>query len=265
MNVFGGVRSVNKGPRGPRGFRGKDSSIIDFCTWLPKTIVKNLQAHDERGCFFIQNLESDLMRKGKEVQKWVSRSLPGLNLTADKASSEIEKLNDRYALTFKEARYSSEDLALLPNVPNLYGFLCITFRVMTDEEQVLLSDYQEDEEMKNMGHCEIRVSANEIILHVRHATEIIQHSCKDWTTLFIEHNTDEKVAHYRYNVNGVTGSFVGTTSDYEQDGFALGARWDDTFFLNGQIASLEMYRIPSSASLPEPVKEVIMKNQNISL
>ena len=30
MNVFGGIRS--------RGFPGKDSSISDFCTWLPNTI-----------------------------------------------------------------------------------------------------------------------------------------------------------------------------------------------------------------------------------
>ena len=39
MNVFGGTRSRGgKGPRGPRGFPGKDSSISDFCTWLPNTI-----------------------------------------------------------------------------------------------------------------------------------------------------------------------------------------------------------------------------------
>ena len=39
MNVFGGARTRGgKGPRGPRGFPGKDSSISDFCTWLPNTI-----------------------------------------------------------------------------------------------------------------------------------------------------------------------------------------------------------------------------------
>ena len=261
MNVFGGVRSVNKGPRGPRGFRGKDSSIIDFCTWMPKTILKNLQTHDERGCFFIQNLESDLDRKGKRIQKWISRSLPGLNLIADIPSSEIEQLEDRYVLNFQKTRYSSEELAILPNFPNMYGFFCITFRVTTDDEQVVISDYQERQD----GYCEIRVTANEIILHLHHTTEIIQHSCKNWTTLFIEYNTDEKVAHYRFNVNGVTGSFVGKTSRDIHAGFALGSRWDDSYFLNGQMASLEMYWIPSSASLPEPVKEVIIKNQNIRL
>ena len=62
MNVFGGARSRGgKGPRGPRGFPGKDSSISDFCTWLPNTILKQIQEHIE--VFYLlnpKNPEEDL-------------------------------------------------------------------------------------------------------------------------------------------------------------------------------------------------------------
>ena len=264
MNVFGGTRTLDKGPRGPRGFRGRDSSIIDFCSWLPNTLLKNLQTHDERGCFFVQNPDKDLVRKGKEITTWISRSLPGLNLDADKPSTEIEKLEDRYVINFDKTRYSTDDLTLFCNIPRSYGFLCVTFRVTTDEDQVLLSDYQQPW-AKEMGYCEIKVTANEIILHAHTVTEIIQHSCKNWTTLFIENNSDEEITHYRYNVNGITGSFVAPVRDSGNGGFSLGSRWDDTFFLKGQIASLEMYWMESCTSLPHPVKEVIIRNQNINL
>ena len=265
MNVFGGARSAGKGVRGPRGFRGKDTSIIDLCTWLPKTILTNLQTYDERGCFFVQNIEKDLVRKDKKITTWVSRSLPGLNLDADKPSSDIEELKDRYVINFKEARYSTDELTLFKNLAQVYGFLCVTFRVNTDEDQVLMSDYQKRTAAEN-GYCEIRVAANEIVIHAHTVTEIIQHSCKSWTTLFIEYNTDDEDTHYTYNVNGIIGSFIAPVRDETWEGFALGSRWDGTYFLNGQIASLEMYwTMGTSATFPEPVKRAVIKNQNISV
>ena len=63
MNVFGGAASegmMDEGPRGPRGFRGKDSTMNDFVTWLPQTVVNNLQFNDEKGAFFIEDPGRDL-------------------------------------------------------------------------------------------------------------------------------------------------------------------------------------------------------------
>ena len=210
-------------PPGPRGLPGKDSSIIDFCTWLPQTILKNLQTHNERCCFFVQNLNKDLIRKGKEITTWVSWSLPGLNLNADKPSSVMEELEDRYVINFKKARYSSEDLMLFANPPQMYGFLCVTFRVNSNDDQVVLSNYKK--QLEKDGCCEIRVTTKEIVLHAHKVTEIIQHSCKTWTTLFIEYNTDNQTTHYRYDANGITGSFVAPVRDDAWEGFPLGSRW----------------------------------------
>ena len=48
MDVFGGARTRGaKGVRCQRGFPGKDSSISDFCTWLPNTILIQIQEHEE--------------------------------------------------------------------------------------------------------------------------------------------------------------------------------------------------------------------------
>lgn len=265
MNVFGGARFAGKGPRGPRGFRGRDSSIVEFCTWLPQTVLKNLQANDETCCFFIQDPAKDLKRNGKEILEWISRSLPGLNLVAEKSTKEIELLEDRYVMTFKKTRYSSEDLSLLPNIPNTYGFLCITFRAST-VDQVLLSDYQK--EIASTGYCEIKLLATgEIFIHVHTAVAVIQPpiSYNNWTTLFIECSSGETTTHYSYRIKEHSGSFVGPTTTEGRGGFSLGSRWDDTLFFNGQIASLEMYSIENSASFPEGIKKTVIKNQSIKL
>ena len=78
MNVFGGTRSRRgKGPRGPRGFPGKDSSINDFCTWLSNKILKQIQEHEEGSYLLNQkNPEEDLIRdKNKAILKWKYRNL----------------------------------------------------------------------------------------------------------------------------------------------------------------------------------------------
>ena len=85
VDVFGGSRRFRggRGPRGPTGPKGAAGSIVDLCTWMPKTILKNLQTNDEKGCFFIQNPDKDLKRKGTEITNWISRSATGLNLDGE--------------------------------------------------------------------------------------------------------------------------------------------------------------------------------------
>ena len=75
----------------------------------------------------------------------------------------------------------------------------------SDDEQVLMSNYEEDS--SNNDYCEIRITPSDIILHLHSDDEIIQHSCKDWTTLFVECNSDTTTTYFKYDVNGVTGSF----------------------------------------------------------
>ena len=116
MNVFGGAASggmMESGPRGPCGFRGKDSSMNDFGTWLPQTIINNLQVNDEKGTFFIENPEKDLIRKKQVIAEWVSRSERGGNFVTKKyPSTEIERIEDffdvdRYAMKLNSKQHTT--------------------------------------------------------------------------------------------------------------------------------------------------------------
>lgn len=277
MNVFGGAtRGMDEGPRGPRGFRGKDSSIVDFGTWMRHTVTNNLQVNDENGAFFIEYPDKDLVRpkgKGKDITEWVSRSRRGGNLVAKKPSSVIEKIEDyyetpdRYAMKFNKTHYQSLESPFLDGRYETCGFICITFRTSSEEDQVLMGGHDPSHRSPRMPASEIKVSgATEITIQIHDVKEIIQHSCKEWTTLFIEYNSDTKLSHFTYDVNGIMGSFTcpsihgGTWS-----GFHLGCRWDGTDYLDGEIASVETYENEDTAApLPDTLKNIVINNQTIS-
>ena len=102
--------SGKKGPPGPQGERGPpgkkgEPGVNNFCEWLPRTMIKNLQKYEDHGSFFIENPSTDLKQSGKMVTTWVTRSLDGSNLVGKKPSSDLVKLDDRYVLGFKKNRY----------------------------------------------------------------------------------------------------------------------------------------------------------------
>ena len=279
MNIFGGAngQTMDRGPRGPRGFRGRDSSIIDFCTWLPKTVLNSLQVNDERGAFFIEHPEKDLIRKEKVITEWVSRSKRGFNFKAknNQPSSEIEKIEgifcdtDRYAMKFKTTHYYAPALLFLPALPQASGYICITFRTYSEMgEQVLICGHEPSHHHKPpIPGSEIKISgATEIIIQIHDVKEIIQHSCKEWTTLFVEHNADEHSAHFTYDVNNgsITGSFTTPIVHHYRSGLHLGCRWDGTCHLDGQIVSVETYENTNSAApIPDTLKNAVINNQRI--
>ena len=72
VDVFGGSGSFNggRGPRGPMGPQGLPGSIEDLCTWMPKSVIKNLQMNDELGSFFIEDPTKDLKKSGDDRCKY---------------------------------------------------------------------------------------------------------------------------------------------------------------------------------------------------
>ena len=274
MNVFGGAtRVMGEGPRGPRGFRGKDSSIVDFSTWLPRTVINNLQVNDEVGAFFIEYLDKDLLRpkgKGTDITQWISRSRTGGNLVAKKPSSVIEKIEDysetpdRYAMKFNNTHYHAPESAFLFGMAGTCGFICITFRTNSEKDQVLIGGPDLSGRYPHIPSSEIKVSgATEITIQIHGVQEIIQHSCKEWTTLFIEYNSDEKLSHFTYDVNGIMGSFTcPSMRGAVKSGFHLGCRWNGTDYLDGEIVSVETYENwDTAAPLPDTLKKIVIDNQ----
>ena len=68
VNIFGNeaVRG-RKGDRGPSGPRGRPGQKEDSCMWTRNTVLKSLELYDDKGCFFIDDLSTDIERDEKKI------------------------------------------------------------------------------------------------------------------------------------------------------------------------------------------------------
>ena len=257
------------GKKGSQGPAGHDGSIIDLSHWLPKTVLYNLQKNDEIGCFFIES-EKDIVKKGKDIIAWNSRCSKN-GLKGEKPASELIQLSNKKALLFKNSRYTSDEIFLLANYENTYGFMCITFRSSGNEEQVLITNYDKEE---GENYIQICVTASEIIIYGienrKPKTVFIQHSSKHWTTFFLEFATRDRITEYNYVINAQGksqgGNFILSTHYEWINGFSMGSTYDDKKFFIGEIASLELYyKNERNAPFLIPcIRDLIISNQTIT-
>ena len=258
----------SKGDRGSPGPKGSPGTITDLCTWMPHTVLKNLQENEEAGCFFIADLSKDIKREGSVIKQWISRSQKHLNLEAERASKSLTDLaNGHHALVFKNSRYINEDILLLANQPGSHGFICVTFYTSGGhEEQTILSNFQ-----KSSGNWhEISATNTEINIWGKENGKTkrvtIHHAVHSWTTLFIEYLGAYPQTHGSYIINNdpkLTGTFTFDSSDEKSSGFSVGSRYDNTRFLQGGIASIEIYHGKGKKQIPQAVKDLVIKNQLI--
>ena len=272
MNVFGGARSRGgKDPRGPRGFPGKDSSINDFCTWLPNTILKQLEEHEEV-CYILsrKNPENDLIRgRNKTIEEWKSRNLKKGNLVAVHPSSELVETGDGgYALSFQKNLYQFSN----PIIECIrgYGYICITFKVDGEEEQALITNYKAKDPLKNFH--EISVTTSEInirgYMQNKPSQHTIQHDCRNWTTLFLDYTIHESAHSIEFtyildNDPSMQGSFTFQSPIASLSGGNVGGRKDGTKVFSGALHGLEFYHTASPKPLPQSLKELLINRQQV--
>ena len=275
MNVFGGTRSRGgKGPRGPRGFPGKDSSISDFCTWLPNTILKQIQEHEEESYLLNpKDPEKDLTRdKNKAIIEWKSRNLQKSNLIAVHPSSEVEEiLPGNYAMVFHKNLYHSQINNFINTIRPGYGYVCIKFKVDGDEEQVLITKEHHAHDRFREFH-EISVTQTEInisgYLQNKPIKIPIQHNCRNWTTFFLDYTTHESVSTSEFtyildNDPRMQGSFTLQRPRIVTPGAYIGARKDGTKAFAGSLHGIELYSTQSPQPIPQTLKELIIKTQQM--
>ena len=156
---------------------------------------------------------------------------------------------------------------LLANHPESHGFLCITFYTSGDhEEQTLLSNFQTSSE----NWHEISTSNTEISIwgkeNGKTKRAIIHHAAHNWTTLFIEYLGAYPQTHGSYIIKNdpkLTGTFTFDSSDEMSSGFRVGSKYDNTGFLQGEIASIEIYHGKGKKQIPQAFKELVIKNRLI--
>ena len=268
MNVFGGVQKTTRGKRGPPGI---DASITDLCKWLPRVITKSLQEISQIGSFIIKDLSRDIEKENvKDVNTWISRNTDAKkNLVLDKkkkAGKYFPLDSGYYAIRLEKSGYNSDDLSLLSFQKP--GYFCITFRTLSQENQVLISDYT----TPLNPFCEIQASRNGIVILILYSRVIlrvpIEHNCKDWTTLFISQyiaNYQRPKMIYKYTVNGkLSGSFKVKTAG-EDDGICLGSRWEEPYmYFDGDVACIDFHQSLSEdqfEDIPDCLRDLIISNQ----
>ena len=267
MNVFGGQVSSGKAVRGPRGFRGEHgrSGIIDMAQFLPNSVLHTLQVYDEEGCFRVEDLNKDIKKDKGKIVEWLSRSATKHNLASEMTPPElVDVLPSRHALAFQNTRLVNDNMPFLTNDPITVGFICITFKVTSFEEQVLVSSFDDpDEDFK-----EIQVSRDTIIIHYGEGEEIIQHMCTEWTTLYIGYHALLHQTLWDYIIDNdprTIGSFTSKSILGFSPGMAVGSRYDGDYPFKGEISNIEVYHTSGQNSFPDPVKNIVISKQLMKL
>ena len=237
---------------------------------MPNTVLKNLQENEEAGCFFVAEPSKDIKRGGGvggDIKQWIYRSQKHLNLEAERASKSLTDLaNGGHALVFHNSRYINEDIFLLANHPGSLGFICVPFRTSGDHEQTILSNFEKG----NDNWREISATNTEINIYEKENGKRkrvnIHQAVHNWTTLFVQHATTKCETHGRHIINNdpkLTGSFTFDCIEAMSSGLAVGGRYDNTRFLKGEIASIELYHVEGK-ELPEAVQDLVIKNKLIA-
>ena len=262
------------GPRGVRGYKGdpgKDG--IDLMSvWMTNTLLKNIRENEENGCFFIRNLK-DIICDGKKINQWITRSLNGKNLIANRPSENLIKLPDDqgYAIGFNNSLYIIHTELWMDIMPG-YGFFCVTFKTQGVKEQVLFSNY----DSANPTHPpnELLVSKSKILIcgvkSEKSANFSIDHDCREWTTLFVEWNINQnrEKTSCRYIINNdikLTGYFSFDTYWIHADFIAIGIRKDGSLLsFNGGMRAIEFYFSSHALDdqyLPTSLRDKIIESQ----
>ncbi len=273
MNVFGGSRRISKGPRGLRGFPGKDA--LELCNYLPNTISRSLRENDQVGSFVLTSPE-DCEIVSDSVQKWKSKRTGTPreeNFKAEKPS-KLSKIEDteKYALNFPGKYRNNYLMIFTPR--RAFGYLCITFRTDSDAIQTLLRCNQG--RTGGMFYHEITVTGTDISIHGqlerKHAVEHIHCNTKKWTTFYLEWTITGSppfyTTHFSYTINndpGQEGRFKLAQFMSPLPGFTLGDRSDESREksqpFSGQVHALENYL--SDHPIPELFKKLVISKQMI--
>ena len=162
-----------------------------MCVWMPHTVLNNLQRAEEECHLVIEDTSKDIERDGEGfIREWVSRTgkCNAVSLH-DKASKDLVELpHGKHALDFHKNRYIIDEESM-GSIGDFYKFMCVTFRVQADEEQVVTSTYDPDN--PDGPFYEISTTSTEIKIHglddMGHPfSASIHHDTREWTTLFVE-------------------------------------------------------------------------------
>ena len=239
--------------------------FFDIVKWLPEFTISEFRKTVESCCLMIENLTKDLSPKDHGLYKrWKTRSDTHYDANAVRASDEIVKIStDRWGLVFKNNLYIVNHTSLSSGDTI---FLCITFKTLSDEEQIVISDYT-DECPKWRG---ISVSSKFLkIVGADNHNGYIQipytTTKNKWFTVLVIWGGFEQGHDSLYKINdGITGSFRANPPEFLlSNETSLGDINNKEMSkpLNGCISNIDLFQ--TEFSIPDQLQHLIINSNNI--
>ena len=145
-------------------------------------------------------------------------------------------------MVFHKNLYHSQINYFINTILPGYGYVCITFKVDGDGEQVLITKEHHDDRFREFH--EISVTQTEINISGYLQNKLIkipiQHNCRNWTTFFLDYTTHEpaNTSEFTYILDNdprMQGSFTLQRPCASQSGSVIlcvhrrSKRWNQSF------------------------------------
>ena len=267
VNIFGdkdgGGERGPMGPSGRRGDRGPPGDSGALCEWMPNSVLKQLQ-HEDELCFLLTSA-SDVRREGEEVVEWKCRNTVHESIVAESPSKElIEIPGGGHALRFRRSVYFQNEMRLFDCTLGESGYLCITFKVIGDGDQTLLTNYKSPDLFRQFNEIAVSKSEIQILGYRDRQARIISivHDCSIWTTLFVDFQVLEGGTSVNWSVDGNSGNFTFDGPIMCERGLFIGGRHGGDRFFDGAIASIES-NCRTAQKIPDALKELIINGQKV--
>ena len=257
------------GPRGPTGVGGLES----ITRWFPALALEEFRKI-ELSCLLLKEPDKDLLvGGGGKYVKWKSHLQFGHDAKGVIPSAHVLFVKKgKNALYFKNNLYKLDGVSLSPIGIRSYTVIVITFRILGDDEQFLISDWtQKGNLFRGVAATskEIRiygaVNKEKTYVAIEHASK------KDWTTLTCFWSNIKNTGQYIINKQEKSGNFHCHDVDplFEPLQIYIGGRLNaDNELekgLDGYIGSIEIYSLSNAPEnyFPLSISELIINDQFI--
>ena len=193
------------GPRGPAGVGGLEM----ITRWFPALALEEFRKI-ELSCLLLKNPHEDLLvGSGGKYVKWLSHKKFGHDAQAVIPSKHVLHIREeKNALHFKDNLYKLDGVSLSSFGVRSYTVVAITFKILEDKEQFLISDWTQ----KNKLFRGIAATFKELRIYGAVEEEknyvTIDHVSKnEWTTLTCFWSNIKNTGQYIINKQEKSGNF----------------------------------------------------------
>ena len=167
---------------------------------------------------------------------------------------------------FDKSLYTHDRMFIFECAPGISGYLCVTFKVIGDGDQALLTNYKSPDPFRQFNEIVVSKSGIQILGYreKQPASIPIVHDCTVWSTLFIDYQVGESATMATWSVGGKTGDFTFDSPIMCESGVFIGGRDGGDRSFHGAIVSIECMYHATAQKIPDTLKELIINGQKVN-